>query len=263
MHSDNGFAIIRRTMRRKMSILLTNDDGIQAPGILAMYRALCRLGDVIVVAPDGERSSQSQAITLNHPIYHRQTFFCAGIKGHALSGTPADCVKFALAIVLKEKPDLIVSGINRGSNDGCSVFYSGTVGAAREGSLSGIPSIAVSLDGWEDPDFTIPSQVGAKVARWVLKNGLPHGTFLNVNAPEKNLKGLRWAEQCRSPIHGEFVKRKDPNNRDYYWLTGRPSALKDEKTSDSYLLNRGYATVAPIHGDATDHTFLKGIPSQW
>lgn len=246
-----------------MGILLTNDDGILAPGILAIYRVLAKIDDVIIVAPDGERSSISQAITLNHPLYHRQVLVDGKIKAHALSGTPADCVKFALAVLLRKKPSLIVSGINRGSNDGCSVFYSGTVAAAREGALSGVPSMAVSLDGWENPDFTNPAAVGSRVARWVLENGLPAGTFLNVNVPEKKLQGIRWTRHCRMPIHGQFVKRHDPNGRDYYWLTGRPPATGNEKDSDSYLLGRGMAVVCPIHCDATDHLFLKERNKEW
>ena len=134
-----------------MHILLTNDDGVYAPGIRAMYSELCKMGDVTVVAPEGERSSISQAITLNHPIYHRQVQFVPRAHAHAISGTPTDCVKFGVTTILKEKPDLIVSGINDGSNDGCSVFYSGTVGAAREGALMGLCSVAVSLDYWIRP----------------------------------------------------------------------------------------------------------------
>ena len=241
-----------------MHILLTNDDGIRAPGIAALYKTLTKAGRVTVLAPEGERSSVSQAITLDHPLYYKSVVFAGKVKGHSLSGTPADCVKFALAVILKnDKPDMVVSGINRGSNDGCSVFYSGTVAAAREASLSGLPAIAVSLDQWDNPDFAHAGVTGLSVVRWVAKKGLPKGTFLNVNVPSGKSIGIRWTSQCRMPIHGDFQQRKDPAGREYYWMTGRPPASNSEKTSDSYLLSRGFATVTPVHCDSTDYNTLK------
>ncbi len=245
-----------------MRILLTNDDGVRAPGIKAMYRQLLRIADVTVVAPDGERSSISQAITLNHPIYHHTTLFDKKVRAHAVSGTPADCVKFAVAMILEKKPDLIVSGINNGSNDGCSIFYSGTVGAAREGALMGIPSVAVSLDARMSSDFTVAAKIGLKVARWVLKKGLPAGTFLNVNVPdvkEREIKGLLLTSQCRVPIHGQFFQRKDPAGRQYYWLTGRPPAKRQDMGTDTYALQKKFAVMTPILCDATDYGFLKRV----
>ena len=241
-----------------MHILLTNDDGYRAEGITALYKTLIKLGRVSVVAPEGERSSISQAITLDHPIYHKNVFFLPSVRANALSGTPADCVKFALGVLFKkDRPDMIFSGINRGGNDGCSVFYSGTVGAAREGALSGIPSVAVSLNDWEDPDYAHSAVIGARIARLVAEKGLPRGTFLNVNVPPGTSKGLRWTRQCRVPIHGEFVRRRDPGGREYFWLTGRPPAMLNEKRSDSFILARGFATVTPVHCDSTDHETLK------
>jgi 5'-nucleotidase len=253
-----------------MRILLTNDDGVYAPGIFAMHRELKKLGEVTVVAPDGERSSISQAITLNHPIYHRTVLFNGG-RAHTISGTPTDCVKFAIAVLLKRKPDLVVSGINNGSNDGCSIHYSGTVGAAREGALAGIPSIAVSLNtGAHTPSgqrrlrpyFATAAKVGRNVARWIMTHGLPMGTFLNVNVPDlssRQLKRIVFAEQCRIPIHGEFRRRIDPAGRIYYWMTGHPPATKNDAASDSYLLKKNFAVVAPIHCDQTDHTLMKQL----
>lgn len=241
-----------------MHILLTNDDGIHAQGILALYKTISKLGRVTIVAPDRERSSISQAITLDHPIYQQAVMFLPGIQGQALSGTPADCVKFALSVLLrKDRPDLIVSGINRGGNDGCSVFYSGTVAAAREGALSGVPSVAVSLNDWALPDYTRSAVIGAEIAHLVSQNGLPRGTFLNVNVPPGTPRGIRWTRQCQTPIHGEFRRRKDPGGREYFWLTGRPLASSKEKKSDSFILRRGFATVTPVHCDSTDHETLK------
>ncbi|MFH0754674.1 MAG: 5'/3'-nucleotidase SurE [Candidatus Omnitrophota bacterium] len=242
-----------------MRILLTNDDGVRAPGILAMFRQLSRLGEVTVVAPEGERSSISQAITLNQPVYHHTTFFEKKILAHVLSGTPADCVKFGVAKIFRKKPDLIVSGINHGSNDGCSVFYSGTVGAAREGALLGIPSIAVSLDSVRSFEFAVAAKVGLKAVRWAIRQGLPKGTFLNVNIPdvnEKDMRGLLLTSQCRVPIHGEFCERKDPAGRRYYWLTGRPPARHKDSGTDSFALQQKFAVMTPILCDATDYSFL-------
>jgi 5'-nucleotidase len=242
-----------------MNILLTNDDGVNAPGIAALKLELARTGFLTIVAPEGERSSISQAITLKHPIYHHVHARDARCRIHAISGTPADCVKFALANILRKKPDIIVSGINNGSNDGCSVFYSGTVGAAREGALTGIPSVAVSLDIRRVKNYALAAMVAKKVVQWVLKCGLPRGTFLNVNVPDVRnpvFKGIRLAAQCRIPIHGRFIRRKDPDGRSYYWLTGRPPATKKDRGTDSFLLRSSYATVVPVKCDTTDHAFL-------
>jgi 5'-nucleotidase len=164
-----------------------------------------------------------------------------------------------VAVVLKQRPDLIVSGINRGSNDGCSVFYSGTVSAAREGALMGIPSLALSLDSYEEPDYAPAARISARIIRWAVKTGMPAGTFLNVNVPglpESMIRGIRFSEQCLIPIHGVFQRRKAPSGRSYYWLTGRPRATKKQAGSDTYALQNGFVTVVPVHCDGTDHAFL-------
>ncbi len=242
-----------------MRILLTNDDGVFAPGLAAMYEKLKALGDLTVVAPDGERSSVGQAITLGRPLYHKVVSVGGKFKAHALSGTPTDCVKFALAVLLKKRPTLIVSGINHGGNDGCSVFYSGTVGAAREGALMGVPSVAISLDTIGDADFTTAAKIGVKLIRWAVKSKMPAGTFFNINVPdlpEAKIKGVKLAEQCRIPIHSQFSRKKEIAGRFSYWLTGRPLATRAEAQSDSYALQNGFVTVVPIHCDATDHGFF-------
>ncbi|MBF0122521.1 MAG: 5'/3'-nucleotidase SurE [Candidatus Omnitrophica bacterium] len=248
--------------KKKPRILLVNDDGVYAAGIAAMYHELVKIGDVTVVAPESERSSISQAITLYQPLYHKRVSVRKEFSAHAMSGTPADCVKFGVSMILKKKPDLVVSGVNDGCNDGCSIFYSGTVGAAREGALMGIPSIAISLDSFGATCFQHAAQVGVMMARWVLSHRLSRGTFLNINVPDidlKKIKGIRWTRQCKVPIHGEFKKKRAPSGKTYYWLTGRPPAGKNERQSDSYLLKKGYVVVAPIHCDATDHDFLRSV----
>ena len=243
-----------------MNILLTNDDGIYAEGIYAIYLELRKLGRVTVVAPDGERSSIGHAITLSHPIRYKKIKRKDKFFGYGISGTPADCVKFANHVLLKSKPDIVVSGINLGCNDGCSVIYSGTVAGAREGAVLGIPSIAVSLDTFVTPaDFSFGAKVGALLAKHVHKKGLPKGTFLNVNVPAKRksqIKGIRGTSQGMEPIHCEFRKRVDPNFKEYYWMTGKfPTAVKN-LTVDTYALGQNYVTVTPIHCDMTNYQFL-------
>lgn len=247
-----------------MKILLTNDDGIMAPGIYAAYKALKKIADVTVVAPDSERISVGHGITLSHPIFYKKVSREGQFFGYGISGTPADCVKFANSILLKSKPDLVVSGINLGQNDGCSVFYSGTVAGAREGALLGIPSIAMSLGTWTDPDFTIAALYTARVAKWAFKNNIPKKTFLNVNVPhvlQSKIKGVIFTKQCPDPIHGSFKKRTDPNLRDYYWMTGKFPTNKKDKTYDTYALEQNYVTIAPISCDSTDHSFLNAQSS--
>jgi len=245
-----------------MNILLTNDDGIYAPGIHALYAQLKKIGKVTVVAPDSERSSVGHGITLAHPIWYKKIQTLDKLTGYGISGTPADCVKFAVSVILKRKPDVVVSGINLGPNDGCSVFYSGTVAGAREGSLMGIPSMAVSLNTFINPDFSYAAKCAAKLTQKIKTLALPKGTFLNVNVPhlkQSQVKGIRMTRQCTEPIHGTFSKRRDPHQKDYYWMGGKmPTNLKDDAI-DTCALNRGYVTVTPIQCDSTDSMFLKRL----
>lgn len=248
-----------------MRILLTNDDGIYAEGIYALYQELRRLGSVTVVAPDSEKSSVGHGITLAHPIWHKKINRKGRLFGTGISGTPADCVKFACGVLLKQKPDIVVSGINLGHNDGCSVIYSGTVAGAREGALMGIPALAVSLATFVNPDFRYAAKYGAKLTKLVLKNGLPKGTFLNVNVPNKKpsqIKGIKMTRQDLVPIHGTFRRRKDPNFRDYHWMSGKITVRRKDNRTDSAALHNGYVTVTPIHCDQTDYAFLEEL-NRW
>ena len=257
-----GYVIVnRKKSERKflMDILLTNDDGIYAEGIYALYTELRKVGKVTVVAPDSERSSVGHAITLAHPIWYKKVNRKGKPFGYAISGTPADCVKFATAIILARKPDVVISGINLGGNDGCSVFYSGTVAGAREGALLGIPSIAISLATFVEPDFSYAARCGANFVRSLKKHSLPKGTFLNVNVPNlpaSKIKGIKIARQGMEPIHSSFRKRRDPNFRDYYWMTGKMPAQKNDNAIDTCALADRYVTVTPIQSDSTDHAFL-------
>lgn len=242
-----------------MKILLTNDDGILADGIYALYLELKKIAQVTVVAPDSERSSIGHAITLSHPIWYKKIKHHNAFFGYGISGTPADCVKFGIDVLLKSKPDMVISGINLGCNDGCSVIYSGTVAGAREGTLLGIPSMAISLDTFVNPNFSYAARVGARLAKQFFKTKMPKGTFLNVNVPHlksSQVKGIRYAKQGIEPIHSSFSKRVDPHLRNYYWMTGKMPAKKTDLSVDTYALNQGYVTVVPIKTDTTDYAFL-------
>ena len=243
-----------------MKILLTNDDGIYAEGLYAAYKELSKIADVTVVAPDSEQSSVGHGITLFYPLFVKKISPEKHFNGHAVSGKPADCVKFAVSVLLKgKKPDLVISGINLGGNDGCSVFYSGTVAGARVGSLMGIDSFAVSLDCFERPDFSASAKFTAKLALWVYKNKLPKGTFLNVNVPPARPKGVRFTRQGTEPIHEIFEKRKSPHASHYYWMGAKMPVHKNDNNIDTYALKNKYITITPIHSDLTDEAFLDKV----
>jgi len=247
-----------------MRILLTNDDGIYADGIYSLYQELEKIGNVTVVAPDSQRSSVGHGITLAHPIWSTKIKRKGKFFGYGISGTPADCVKFAIHVILKKKPDMVVSGINLGTNDGCSVFYSGTIAGAREGALLGIPSLSISLATFVNPDYSYAAKCAAKLARTAFRKGLPKGTFLNVNVPNvkaSKIKGIKLTRQGMIPIHGSFKKRTDPSLHDYYWMSGRiPVHTKDDRV-DTYAVTNNYVTVTPIGSDLTDYKFLNILQS--
>ena len=261
----SGVFLFCEAVIKIMRILLTNDDGIYAEGIFALHQELKKIGSVTVVAPDSERSSVGHGITLAHPIWVNKVRRKGKFFGFGISGTPADCVKFATSVLLKRKPDLVVSGINLGPNDGCSVFYSGTIAGAREGAILGIPSIAVSLATFINPDFSYAAKFIAKLAKRVPQMQLPKRTFLNVNVPSarvKEIKGVRITTQGTVPIHGSFTKRADPNLRTYYWMTGKPPPIKNDLKVDTYALNKNYITITPVHCDMTDYDFMTQL-TKW
>ncbi len=243
-----------------MKILLTNDDGIYAPGIYAAYKELVKFADVTVVAPELEQSSVGHGITFFHPLFAKKVHRKDKFFGHSLSGKPADCVKFGVEVILKgKKPDLVVSGINFGGNDGHSVFYSGTIAGAREGCLMGIDAMAISLDCYEDPDFTQSAKFTAKLAKQIYKHKLPKGTLLNVNVPNVKAKGVKWTRQGGGPIFGTFEARHNPYQKPYYWMSSKMPEHKNDNSIDTYALGNHYITVTPIHSDLTDETFLNQV----
>ncbi|MEI7998507.1 MAG: 5'/3'-nucleotidase SurE [Candidatus Omnitrophota bacterium] len=246
-----------------MKILLTNDDGIYAPGIYAIYKELIKFADVTVVAPETEQSSVGHGLTLFNPLFVRKVNRKDKFFGYALSGKPADCVKFGMEIVLKgKKPDLVISGINLGNNDGCSVFYSGTVAGAREGTLMGVDSMALSLDTYENPDFSQSAKVGAKLAKASYKNKLPKDTFLNVNIPSGRIKGVFATRQGREPIQCQFKQRCNPQERTYYWMMGKNPKHLNDNSIDTYALRNGYVTVTPVYCSLTHEHFLDTL-AKW
>jgi len=248
-----------------MNILLTNDDGIYSDGLRALCESLKKLGQVTVVAPDTERSAVGHAITLSDPLRVKKVTRGGEFFGYATSGMPADCVKLAIRAIMKKKPDLVVSGINLGPNVGYSVLYSGTVSGATEGAILGIPSFAISLGTFVNPDYTFAAQFALKLAKQVLKHkGLPKGTLLNVNipaVPRKRIKGVRIVKQSGKSIQERFDKREDPRKRTYYWLGGEVIKSDGKDQADIETIRKNYISITPIHCDMTDYGFMDKLKS--
>jgi len=246
-----------------MHILLTNDDGIYSDGIRALYNSLKEVGDVSIVAPDTERSAVGHAITLSDPLRVKEVKRGGKFFGYATTGTPADCVKLAIRSLLKKKPDLIVSGINLGPNVGYSVLYSGTVSGAMEGAILGIPSFAISLATFTNPDYSYAAKFAKKLSKQIIKNkGLPKGTLLNVNVPAvspEEIKGVRIVKQSGRAIEERFDKREDPHKRTYYWLTGEIIESDKKEGADIETIRKKYVSITPIHCDMTNYEFIKNL----
>ncbi len=238
------------------TILVTNDDGITAPGIKALIDVMQTLGNVVVVAPDGPQSATGHAITIARPLRFDKVDLYEGVEMYKCSGTPVDCVKLAVNKVFKgKKPDLCVSGINHGLNNSIKILYSGTMSAAVEGAIESIPSIGFSLDDFEmDADFSHCQKYVEKIAKLVLKNGLGAGTLLNVNFPRgAGIKGMKVCRQANAKWAEEFDERKDPHRRSYYWLTGVFQNNDQGEDTDVWALDHGYASVVPVQFDMTAH----------
>ncbi|MGD8426762.1 MAG: 5'/3'-nucleotidase SurE [Balneolaceae bacterium] len=239
-------------------ILVCNDDGIFSPGIRALADVASEFGSVEIIAPDRQQSAVGHAVTVTTPLRSRAFQIDGRFSGQAVTGTPADSVKLAHDQLMKRKPDLVISGINHGSNAGINILYSGTVSAATEGTILGYPSIAVSCtDYGEDADLSGAKEAARKVIGYVLREGLPKGITLNLNVPAGPLKGIRWTRQANSRYVEEFEGRVDPNNRSYYWLTGRMELLEEGEDIDVKVLEKGYASLTPIQYDMTAYSLLK------
>jgi 5'-nucleotidase len=238
-------------------ILVTNDDGVHASGIKALAGALAALGSVHVVAPDREVSACAQSLTLKHPLRAERV----DERVYAVDGTPADCVNLALVKLLPRRPDLVVSGINRGANMGEDVFYSGTVGGAREGTFFGVPSIAFSLAVREakDLDFAPAAAFAARLVALVLSKGLPERTLLNVNVPPGTPAGVAVTVQGRREHEGTIFEGLDPRRRTYYWIEeGKDHWLSDEM-SDIHAVRSGLISVSPLQSDTTHHAVVSAF----
>lgn len=249
-------------MAKETLILITNDDGIYAAGILHLKRALQPLGSVVVVAPLVEKSAVGHAITLSDPLRVIEVERDGRFFGYAVNGTPSDCVKLGSHCILKRKPDLVISGINQGPNTATNIIYSGTVSAAAEGAIMGIPSIAVSIASFTKKEFTFASKFTRQLARLVLQNSLPAGTLLNVNVPavpENEIKGVVITRQGKGRYEEAFDKRIDPNNRVYYWLTGKRMILDHGNEIDDPVVMENKVSVTPIHYDLTNYSFLEEL----
>jgi 5'-nucleotidase len=233
-------------------LLVTNDDGVHAPGIRALAEALGPLGEVHVVAPDREVSACSQSLTLKHPLRAERL----EERVHTVDGTPADCVNLAIVKLLPRRPDLLVSGINRGANLGEDIFYSGTIGGAREGTFFGVPAIAISLAARAETDFGPAAEFAARLSAKVLERGLPERTLLNVNVPPGQPNGVAITVQGRRDHEGTILEALDPRRRTYYWIEeGRDNWVSDEM-SDIFAVRKGLVSVTPLQSDTTHHAVL-------
>lgn len=245
-------------------ILIINDDGITSAGIKALAEAMRGLGDIVVVAPDSPQSGMGHAVTIGDILRMRpEAFPVEGVEAFSTSGTPVDCVKLAIYKILDRKPDLLVSGINHGSNSSINVIYSGTMSAAVEGAVESIPSVGFSLlDHSPDADFTVSKKVARSVAEEILEKGLPKGVCLNVNIPkldESEFNGIKVCRQSAGYWKDDFEERTAPNKERYYWLKGEFTNPDKGEDTDEFALSMGYASVVPTQFDLTAHHFISDL----
>lgn len=251
-------------MSKKPLILVTNDDGITAPGIRMLISIMNEIGDVVVVAPDSPQSGMGHAVTLNNVLYCNEIKVDDGPQcEYQSSGTPADCVKMAVSEILDRKPDLCVSGVNHGSNSSINVIYSGTMSAAVEAGIEGIPAIGFSLLDYSlNANFEPLKAAIKKIALNVLEQGLPDGVVLNVNFPKlETFKGIKICRQARANWVEEFDKRTNPQGKEYYWLTGKFVNMDKGEDTDEWALVNGYVSMVPVQFDLTAHHFIQKLNS--
>jgi len=243
-------------------ILLTNDDGIHAEGLRYLRMAAEKLGQAWIVAPETEQSAVGHSITLYDPIKVHEMTKNGTFYGYGIGGTPADSVKLGLYSLLPRTPDLVISGINNGANLGINVLYSGTVSAATEAAILGVPSLAVSVAKKKDPPFEWVLPHVEVLARWVLKNGLPRGVALNVNVPAlppEQVRGYKITHQGLARFRESFEQREDPRGNHYYWLSGEPTARETGEGIDVTAVTDGYVSVTPLFYDLTAHSHTKEL----
>jgi 5'-nucleotidase len=239
-----------------LKILVTNDDGIEAPGIAALAESLREIADVTIVAPLKEQSAVGHAITMQLPLRVTDYKKNGSFFGYAVSGTPADCVKIGVRNIMKSPPDLVMSGINHGSNTAINIIYSGTVSAAREAAIMDIPSMAISVTNHAASDFSFAGKISKLLAGELAGKDLPLGTLLNVNVPdipEDQIAGIKLTRQGKSKWDDIYEQRIDPYGRNYYWLTGNLMEVDTEIETDQAAIRKNYVSVSPIHFDLTDY----------
>ncbi|WP_027127107.1 5'/3'-nucleotidase SurE [Gelidibacter mesophilus] len=251
-------------MNKKPLILVTNDDGITAPGLRTLIEVMNTIGDVVVVAPDSPQSGMGHAITVNSTLYVENVEIDDNKQiEYSCSGTPADCVKLAVKQILDRRPDICVSGINHGSNSSINVIYSGTMSAALEAGIEGIPAIGFSLCDYNwGANFEACKGFVKTITENVLKNGLPKGVVLNVNIPnlpKEDIKGIKVCRQAKANWEEEFDKRQNPNGRDYYWLAGKFVNLDEGEDTDEWALEHGYVSLVPVQFDLTAHHCIQNL----
>lgn len=246
-------------------ILVSNDDGIHAPGILNLVDVAREFGDVTVVAPNSPQSGMGHAISLGKPLRIYKEDLSDGHIGYACNGTPADCVKLATGVIMDKDPDLILSGINHGANSSVSSIYSGTLSAAREGALQGIPSIGFSFCNFmHEADMETATTVAHKIIEQALNAPMEKGQLLNVNIPDVSLaelKGIKITRQAKGRWIEEFDERRDPYGRKYYWLTGRFALYDHSDDTDEYAIHNNYVSVTPMMNDHTAYPYQKDLES--
>jgi 5'-nucleotidase len=253
---------------RKPLILISNDDGITAPGIATLVRVMSRIGEVVVVAPNSPQSGMGHAITIGNPLRLDASTIFGEIEAYECSGTPADCVKLAKHFVLRDRtPDLVVSGINHGSNSSVNVLYSGTMSAAIEAAIEGLPAIGFSLCEYgHDADFSHTEQWIEHLTREALKHGIPQGTALNINIPRNSdtpIAGARVCRQARAKWQEDFDLRHDPHRRPYYWLIGEFVNLDKGTDTDEWALANNFISIVPCQFDLTAQHALPEMNSAW
>lgn len=251
-------------MTKKPLILVTNDDGITAPGIRTLITVMQEIGDVVVVAPDSPQSATGHSITINNTLFvNKITKDDDATQEYSCSGTPVDSVKVAVHEILKRKPDLCVSGINHGSNSSINVIYSGTMSAAVEAGMEGIPAIGFSLCDYDwNADFEPTKTFVKQIAQEVLKNGLPDGVILNVNLPKltaTEIKGIKVCRQAKASWQEQFDKRTNPQGRNYYWLSGEFVNMDNGEDTDEWALANGYVSIVPVQYDLTAYHAMQKI----
>ena len=255
-------------MKHKPLILVTNDDGITSKGIHALIELMSEIGTVVVVAPDSPQSGMGHAITISDPLRMEKSDIFKGIEAYQISGTPADCVKIAKNLVLKNKHiDLVVSGINHGSNSSISVIYSGTMSAAVEAAIENIPAIGFSYcDYSANPDLSQVREYIKNIVLEALEKGMPKNVALNVNLPKKSeekIKGIKICRQAISKWQEKYEQRKDPNGRYYYWATGELIVSDHGEDTDEWALTNNYISIVPCQFDLTAHHAMSMLNTEW